>query len=256
MPVRPPRTTAAAPSKNWPRSWRTSSAGFQRSVEFLHRLGLRPVVHRRRFGTRALRASRRPEEGTTAFDASGDLAGLECKGGQRWSENLSPDDVGVDAVASLPEMVAVGGTKLSTDDDGRWLSEQAWYNIPLTLGTAGGASTLFARPEWQTVGIGSELPDRRLVPDVSAVSDPSTGVRIVFNQKVVVGGGTSQAAPIWAGLAALMDQKLLASGAGSLGELNPLLYQLAKNPTAPPGLRDINFGATQSVFPAPSAMTW
>ena len=180
--------------------------------------------------------------GTTAFDASGDLAGLECKGGQRWSENPSPDDVGVDAVASLPEMVAVGGTKLSTDDDGRWLSEQAWYNIPLTLGTAGGASTLFARPEWQTVGIGSELPDRRLVPDVSAVSDPSTGVRIVFNQKVVVGGGTSQAAPIWAGLAALMDQKLLASGAGSLGELNPLLYQLAKNPTAPPGLRDINFG--------------
>lgn len=180
--------------------------------------------------------------GTTAFDATGDLAGLECKGGQRWSERPGPDDVGVDAVASLPEMVAVGGTKLSTDADGRWLSEQSWYNIPLTLGTAGGASTLFERPQWQTVGIGSELPDRRLVPDVSAVSDPATGVRTVFNGNVTVGGGTSQAAPIWAGLTALIDQKLTENGAESVGELNPLLYQLARNPAVPPGLRDINFG--------------
>lgn len=180
--------------------------------------------------------------GTTAFNASGDLAGLECKGGQNWSERPTPDDVGVDAVASLPEMVSVGGTKLSTDAEGRWLSEQAWYNVPLTLGTAGGASTLFARPEWQTVGIGSELPNRRLVPDVAAVSDPFTGVWIVFNQQVSVGGGTSQAAPIWAGLTALMNQKLTAGGAEPVGELNPLLYRMVKNPTLRPGLRDINFG--------------
>jgi kumamolisin len=180
--------------------------------------------------------------GTTAFNASGDLAGLECKGGQRWSEQPGPDDVGVDAVASLPEMTAVGGTKLSTDAEGHWLSEQSWYNIPLTLGTAGGASTLFERPAWQTVGIGTELPDRRLVPDVSAVSDPSTGVRLVFRQQIVVGGGTSQAAPIWAGLSALMNNKLIASGAKPLGELNPLLYQLARTPTLASGLRDINYG--------------
>lgn len=180
--------------------------------------------------------------GTTAFNATGDLAGLECKGGQRWSAQPHPDDVGVDAVASLPEMTAVGGTKLSTDTEGRWLSEQSWYNIPLTLGTAGGASTLFPRPAWQTVGIGSELPDRRLVPDISAVSDPFTGVRIVFKDQVAVGGGTSQAAPIWAGLAALMNQKLTASGTKPLGEFNPLLYRLAKEQTAAPGIRDINFG--------------
>lgn len=180
--------------------------------------------------------------GTTAFNATGDLAGLECKGGQSWSAQPTPDDVGVDAVASLPEMTAVGGTKLSTDNDGRWLSEQSWYNIPLTLGTAGGASTLFGRPDWQTVGIGSELPDRRLVPDVSAVSDPFTGVRIVFKGQPTVGGGTSQAAPIWAGLTALMNQKLAARGAEPLGEINPLLYRLAKTSTEEPGLRDINFG--------------
>lgn len=186
--------------------------------------------------------SKAMRNGTTAFNATGDLAGLECKGGGKYSDRPTPEDVGVDAVASLPEMVAIGGTKLSTDDEGRWLSEQSWYNIPLTIGTAGGASTLFERPEWQTVGLGTELPDRRLVPDVSAVSDPFTGVRIVFQGTVAVGGGTSQAAPIWAGLAALMNQKLAASGAEPLGEFNPTLYGLAKKPSQAPGLRDINYG--------------
>lgn len=177
--------------------------------------------------------------GTTAFIASGDLAGLECRAGQNWSDPPTPDDVGVDAVASLPEMTAVGGTKLSTGADGEWLAEQAWYTLPLILGTAGGASTLFDRPEWQTVD--SALPPRRLVPDVSAVADPFTGVRIVFNHQVVVGGGTSQSAPIWAGLAALMNQKLAAGGAKPLGELNPLLYRVAATSTLP-GFRDISLG--------------
>ena len=180
--------------------------------------------------------------GTTAFNATGDLAGLECKGGQNWSNSPAPEDIGVDAVASLPEMTAVGGTKLSTDADGQWLSEQSWYNVPLTLGTAGGASALFERPAWQTVGFGTELPDRRLVPDISAVSDPSTGVRTIFNRQLVVGGGTSQAAPLWAGMAAVMNDKLAADGADPIGDLNPLLYRLDESATLPPGLRDINLG--------------
>jgi len=179
------------------------------------------------------------DNGTTAFNASGNLAGMECKDGHNWSDPPSPDDVGVDAVASLPEMTAVGGTKLSTDADGSWLAEQAWYNVPLILGTAGGASVLFDRPQWQTVS--PELPDRRLVPDVSAVADPFTGVRIVFNQESAIGGGTSQAAPIWAGLATLINDKLVAGGAAPLGDVNPLLYQLAEA-AATPGFRHIDVG--------------
>ena len=57
--------------------------------------------------------------GTTAFDASGDLAGLECKGGDDWDSPPGPADVGLDSVASLPEMTSVGGTTLSTDADGQ-----------------------------------------------------------------------------------------------------------------------------------------
>lgn len=187
----------------------------------------------------ALAAAHR--NGTTAFDATGDLAGLECRGGHNWSDPPSPDDVGVDAVASLPEMTAVGGTTLSTTERGEWLAEQAWYDVPLTQGTAGGAATLFGRPRWQNVDSSAGPSDRRLVPDVAAVADPFTGVKFVFNQQVVTGGGTSQAAPVWAGLAALLNGVLTDAGMEPLGDFNPILYQVAKG-SAVPGFRDIQLG--------------
>ena len=187
----------------------------------------------------ALTAAHR--HGTTAFDATGDLAGLECRGGHTWSDPPSPDDVGVDAVASVPEMTAVGGTSLSTDSKGGWLAEQSWYDVPLTQGTAGGASQLFGRPPWQTVNSNAGPADRRLVPDIAAVADPFTGVKFVFKQGVVVGGGTSQAAPVWAALAAVINQFLNEGGLAPLGDFNPLLYQVAKG-SAVPGFRDIQLG--------------
>jgi kumamolisin len=179
--------------------------------------------------------------GTTAFNASGDLAGLECKGGDDWSSPPGEADIGLDSVASLPEMTDVGGTTLSTDADGRWLAEQAWFDVPLTVGTGGGVSSLFDRPEWQQGVLPDRDQDRRLTPDVAAVADPFTGVRIVFKQQQLVGGGTSQSAPIWAGLAAVMNQYLLANGGRLIGDLNPLLYRIAAG--APlPAFRDVTLG--------------
>lgn len=179
--------------------------------------------------------------GTTAFDASGDIAGLECKGGHSWSDPPSPDDVGLDAVASVPEMTSVGGTRLSTGSDGEWVAEQAWYDVPLTQGSGGGASKLFGRPKWQTVDPAAGPAESRLVPDIAAVGDPFTGVKFVSRQQVLVGGGTSQSAPIWAGLAALINDKFAADGAAPLGELNPVLYEVAKG-SALPSFRDVRYG--------------
>lgn len=179
--------------------------------------------------------------GTTAFDASGDLAGLECKGGQEWSAPPSVNDIGLDAVASIPEMTNVGGTTLSTDDGGGWLAEQAWFDAPLSQGTAGGVSALYQRPEWQSTLNPSRGQGSRLAPDVAAVADPFTGVKIVFNQEVVAGGGTSLAAPIWAGITAVMDQYLLERDGRLLGGLNPLLYHLAEGARFP-GFRDVVLG--------------
>ena len=61
---------------------------------------------------------------------------MECRA-DTTGRTPSADDVGVDGGIAA-EMTAVGGTKLSTDADGGWLAEQAWYNVPLILGTAGG----------------------------------------------------------------------------------------------------------------------
>lgn len=179
--------------------------------------------------------------GTTAFNASGDLAGLECKGGQDWSSPPGPSDVGLDSVASLPEMTDVGGTSLSTDANGVWLAEQAWFDVPLSQGTGGGVSALFDRPDWQSRVSPDRDSARRLTPDVAAVGDPFTGVKIVLNQRRLVGGGTSQSAPIWAGLAAVMNQYLIANGGHAIGDLNPLLYRVAAG--APrPAFRDVILG--------------
>ena len=181
------------------------------------------------------------ENGTTAFDASGDLAGLECKGGQEWSAPPSADDVGLDAVAAIPEMTNVGGTTVSTDGAGGWLAEQAWFDAPLSQGTAGGVSALYPRPEWQAPLNPSRGEGRRLAPDVAAVADPFTGVKIVFNQEVVAGGGTSLAAPVWAGITAVMDQYLLEREGRLLGNLNPLLYHIAEGARFP-AFRDVTLG--------------
>jgi len=185
--------------------------------------------------------TRAQKNGTTAFDAGGDLAGLECKGGNEWSSPPHADNIGLDAVASIPEMTNVGGTTLSTDGTGGWLSEQAWFDAPLSQGTAGGTSALYTRPEWQREIAGPEGDDSRLAPDVSAVADPFTGVRIVFGQQEIVGGGTSLAAPLWAGFAAVMNQYLTERGGTRLGDLNPLLYRVAQG-AGLPGFHDVVLG--------------
>jgi kumamolisin len=179
--------------------------------------------------------------GITVFDASGDTAGLECKGGKDWSSAPGPDDVGVDTIASLPEITSVGGTTLSTDMDGRWLDEWAWVDGPMSQGSSGGVSRLFARPDYQRGVAVDRDTDHRVVPDVSAVADPFTGVQIVFGQKIRIGGGTSQAAPIWAGMAALINEYLLDHGGRPLGDINPLLYRAAQGSRLP-GFHDITMG--------------
>ena len=188
---------------------------------------------------------RAQSHGTVAFNASGDLAGLECKGGSDWDSPPGETDIGLDSVASLPEMTSVGGTTLSTDANAKWIAEQAWFDAPLSQGTGGGASALYDTPPWQQQaanGLTTErAAGRRLTPDVAAVADSFTGMTIVLGQQVYVGGGTSQSAPIWAAFTAMITQYLIANGGNLIGELNPLLYRIAEG--APfPAFRDVTLG--------------
>jgi kumamolisin len=180
--------------------------------------------------------------GTSAFDATGDNAGLECKGADEWSSPPGPDDIGLEVVSSLPTMTAVGATTLSTGPRGQWLAEYPWIDSPLSQGTTGGVSAMYARPSWQEkLSTDRDTGRRRLSPDVAAVGDPLTGVRFIFGQNEYVGAGTSQAAPIWAALTVLMNQYLKANGGRPLGNINPLLYRIAAGADLP-GFRDIHLG--------------
>ncbi|WP_404825090.1 S53 family peptidase [Mycolicibacterium gadium] len=194
------------------------------------------------------RAQRR---GTSAFDASGDNAGLECKASDAWSAPPGPDDIGVDAVSSIPAMTTVGGTTLSTSPRGDWVGERPWVDSPLSQGSTGGVSVLFERPQWQSqLEIEQDTQRRRLVPDVAAVGDPFTGVRFIYKQTEVLGGGTSQSAPIWAAMTALMNQYLVERGGHQIGNANPLLYRVAAGSYLP-GFRNVGRGGNAVYYSNP-----
>src|ERR1700729_1780192 len=132
--------------------------------------------------------------------------------------------VGADYPASSPDVVAVGGTKLTLDGSTR-KSETVWNEDPDPGKDAGagggGCSETFTAPSWQRavpdwsqVGCGS----KRAVADVSADADPYTGVAVYdsvpsvheANGRVVNTplewwpiGGTSGASPIIASMFAL-----------------------------------------------------
>ncbi len=134
---------------------------------------------------------------------------------------------------SDPDVTGVGGTSLTLGSGNTVTSETAWS------GSGGGVSTIFSIPSWQTgagVPLGSTM---RLVPDVSATSDPNLGALVVFgststdNGQTVV-GGTSWATPIWAAFCALMNQ----GKTTPLGLLNPRLYPLISSSS----FRDITSG--------------
>lgn len=148
-------------------------------------------------------------EGIAVFSASGDDGSADCK-----RQNGSTDNA-VDFPASDPFVTGVGGTSL-TDGGGKYGSEKAWN------GSGGGTSTVFDAPKFQKGDNG-----KRTVPDVSADADPATGYAIYSNTGSGNGwgtvGGTSAAAPLWAGWALDYGQK-----AGKpLGSANDALYQAA-----------------------------
>jgi kumamolisin len=180
--------------------------------------------------------------GTSAFMSSGDTAGLECKSfNGDWSTPPDESDQGLNAVGSVPAMTDVGGTTLTTDASGTWISEASWFDSPVSQGTGGGVSRLFSRPNWQDTVSSAWDSTHRLTPDVAAVADPFSGVKIYMDGNWLTGGGTSQSAPIWAALTVLMNQFLLQNGGHPIGNMNPLLYRVAAR-AARPGFHDVIVG--------------
>ncbi|HEX3986420.1 MAG TPA: protease pro-enzyme activation domain-containing protein [Acidobacteriaceae bacterium] len=157
-------------------------------------------------------------------------------------DSSSSSDVISSALSYIPEQV--------WNDDSAAIGSQYGAQYALSAG-GGGTSAFAARPSWQKGVTGIASGSYRLVPDVSldasadnagylyCTSDSSSwssgqkascnsGFRDSSTQDLTIGGGTSFATPIFAGLLAIVNQKENASG---LGLVNPTLYTLAANAT-------------------------
>ena len=120
--------------------------------------------------------------------------------------------------SSSPFVLACGGTSLHKDGNG--FRETGW-NEPagkLRMASGGGFSKVNRQMQWQK---GACPPKKgRGVPDVSAKADVKGGYELDAAGLRFTMGGTSAAAPLWAALAALLNQSLGAN----IGMVGPLLY--------------------------------
>jgi subtilase family serine protease len=142
-------------------------------------------------------------------------------------------DSGVTYPAASADVLAVGGTTLTLSAGGSYGSESGWS------GGTGGFSVYESEPSYQVstleaVGLSN---GHRAVPDVSLDADPNTGYS-VYDSVPYDGqsgwfdvGGTSGAAPAWAGLVAIADQGLATVGAGTLST-SQLLTELYALPSS------------------------
>ena len=145
--------------------------------------------------------------------------------------------------ASDPWALAAGGTTLTANPaTGAYQSETAW-NTPSGSPDAsgGGFSRLFTRPSYQN-GV-AQIGTTRGVPDVAGEATGSSGMALAFaapggGEELVGAGGTSAAAPFWAGLIALADQL----AGHPLGFVNPAIYKIAQGPQYNAAFHDVTTG--------------
>ena len=197
-------------------------------------------------------------EGITVISASGDSGATDCD-----ATGLASEGLAVDFPGSSPYATSAGGTMFSGDvgntsaywngsnsNNGTnqytssvksYIPESSWNetnaSTGLTAGGAGGggASAYFSKPAWQA-GTGVPADGSRDVPDFSLNAGAIHDGTIVCSQGdctngfadstgfIDVFGGTSVAAPSFAGMLALVEQK---QGGGRLGNIGPNLYGLA-----------------------------
>jgi kumamolisin len=143
-----------------------------------------------------------------------------CAAGDNGSgDGVNDGQPHADFPASSPYALACGGTKLTAT--GTSISSEVVWNEGTDSATGGGVSDHFTVPDYQrTLKLPTTAKPGRGLPDVAGDADPATGYEVRVDGQDMVIGGTSAVAPLWAGLLALLNQKL----PKPVGFLNPLLY--------------------------------
>lgn len=197
-------------------------------------------------------------QGISIYAASGDTGAYDC----------GDTNLAVDSPADDPYVTGVGGTNLQLGTAGGYGSETVWAdagtsgNSTSGSGSGGGVSSIFVQPTWQTgSGVLSSLSSGqpcgappgqycRQVPDISADADPASGYAVYCTVTAagcsasgwLTVGGTSAAAPFWAGSTTLINQDLQGQNLPALGSANPALYALANSQQIAPAFHDITSG--------------
>ncbi len=172
-------------------------------------------------------------QGQSFFNASGD--------GDAFVDG-SNNDVNNSSQATYPSgspnITQVGGTVLTMNGTGAsYASEIVWNDRTVNAnggnwGSSGGISTNFI-PYWQTNivsvtnGTSKGSLTGRNVPDVAMTAK---NVYVISGGSQTGGsfGGTSAAAPLWAGFMALVNQQAVNLGSSSAGFINPAIYVIGK----------------------------
>src|ERR1700761_6925281 len=170
-------------------------------------------------------------QGQNFFAASGDSS-TWSKRNEAWPA----DDANV---------VSVGGTDLTTASaGGAWKSETAWAD------SGGGISPDgIAIPSWQQLpgvitSANKGSTTLRNGPDVAA--NANFTFYVCADQTTCTAneyGGTSFAAPMWAGFLALINQQSIANGNKTLGFINPSLYAIGEGSSYDTDFHDITSGS-------------
>jgi len=163
-------------------------------------------------------------QGQSLFQASGDSGAYQAA--------IMPP-------ADDPNVTVVGGTSLTTAGaGGAWQSETTWPD------SGGGVSTTWPIPSYQrsvNMAAAGGSTTMRNIPDVALTADVQMFL-ICNNGQAVEVGGTSAAAPLWAGFIALANQQAAASQKPRVGFLNPLIYGIGAGSSFQSDLHDIVTG--------------
>jgi len=184
--------------------------------------------------------------GLTILVASGDW-GSDSQVGDGAAHVIYP--------ASDPYVLGVGGTtvgNIGRNNNPLAFDEYVWNDD--TGATGGGVSDHFALPSYQQhVSVPNSVNDSshsgRGVPDVAANASGNSGYTLYLGGHSVVVGGTSAAAPLWAGLLAVINAAL----GSHVGFINPSLYAFGESVfndiIAPPGPLDNGYNGAPG-YPA------
>lgn len=189
-------------------------------------------------------------QGTSVFVSSGDAGAAGCDAP---GETAATQGLGVNLVCTSPYSTCVGGTEFTADIAAastywsgtnnpetlvsalQYIGEAVWNQSGTVAGGAnlwasgGGASLYYAKPAWQ-LAVGVPSDGQRDVPDVSLSASSSHDPFLIYSSdnrshtSTLEGiGGTSDAAPSMAAIAALLIQQQN----GRVGSFNPILYDLS-----------------------------